>query len=130
MIGQIAAGEDPAAKLAEARAAITVAELAERYLSDEVMPKRKPKTALLYGHYINSFIKPELGKIKAEALTRGMVSKVHLKIGKTRQVTANRVLDSISGMFAFAEKQGILPPTSPIPRRILINLTKPHAIAI
>lgn len=109
LIGQIARGEDPAEKIAQARAADTVAEIAEEYFSKEVTPKRKPKTALLYRHYINAFIVPEMGKLKAEKVTRATVAKVHLKIGNTRPVTANRVLDTISGIFTFGEKHDLLP---------------------
>jgi hypothetical protein len=60
-LGQVANGKDPAADLAESRAAITVADLAARYLQDEVGPKRKPGTAQLYGHYLNRFVVPEAG---------------------------------------------------------------------
>ena len=77
-------------------ATITVANLAARYLDGEVAPKRKPHTTALYVHYLNRFVIPEMGKIKADSVTRATVSKLHLRLGRTKQVTANRVLDTVS----------------------------------
>jgi hypothetical protein len=108
-LGQVANGKDPAADLAESRAAITVADLAARYLQDEVGPKRKPGTAQLYGHYLNRFVVPEIGRLKAASVTRATIAKLHVKLGKKQPVTANRVLATLSGMFAFGEKRSLLP---------------------
>jgi integrase len=105
----VANGKDLAADLAESRAAITVADLAARYLQDEVVPKRKPGTAQLYGHYLNRFVVPEIRRLKAASVTRATIAKLHVKIGKKHAVTANRVLATLSGMFAFGEKRGLLP---------------------
>jgi integrase len=109
LLGQVANGKDPAADLAESRAAITVANLAGRYLQDEVGPKRKPGTAQLYGHYLNRFVVPEIGRLKAASVTRATIAKLHVKIGKRHAVTANRVLATLSGIFAFGEKRSLLP---------------------
>jgi integrase len=108
ILGQVASGKDPAAELAVARDAITVTDLAARYLHDEVTPKRKPHTVKLYTHYLIRFVIPEMGKVKAAAITRAAVSRLHLRIGRTQQVTANRVLDTISGMFTFGDRSGLL----------------------
>ena len=105
-------GDDAAAKIAELRTAITVAGLADEYLKKEVTPMRKPETALLYTHYISAFIKPEICKLEFERLTRTTaVLKVHLNISETRSVSvsANRGVDTISGIFTFGEKNDLLP---------------------
>ncbi len=109
LLGQVANGKDPAADLAELRAAITVSDLAARYLQDEVGPKRKPGTAQLYGHYLNRFVVPEIGRLKGASVTRAVIAKLHVKLGKKQPVTANRVLATLSGMFAFGEKRNLLP---------------------
>jgi len=44
-------GEDVAAERAAERRAPTIAELADRYLREEVRPMRKPRTAVLYEAY-------------------------------------------------------------------------------
>src|ERR1700723_3830467 len=48
ILGAVAAGDDPAGEQIKAREATTLAELAERYLDEEVTPKRKPGTASCY----------------------------------------------------------------------------------
>jgi integrase len=110
LLGAVASGADPAAEIAEARGAISVAELTERFLADEVEPKRKPGTAALYGIYLRKHVLPAIGSMKAEKVSRATIAKLHLKIGKTRPVTANRVKETVSGMFAFGIARALLPP--------------------
>jgi integrase len=109
LLGEVAGGADPAAKLAAARGAISVAELARRYFRDEVQPKRRPGTAALYEIHLRKHVLPDLGDVKAEKVTRAMVARLHLKIGKTHEVTANRVKALLSGMFAFGIAHDLLP---------------------
>ena len=52
LLGAVAGGGDPAGEQIKARETMTFAELAERYLDEEVTPKRKPGTATLYSHYL------------------------------------------------------------------------------
>ena len=94
--------------LAEARHAITVADLAARYLQ-EVELKRKEATADLYKGYFDRYVIPEIGRLKAETVGRATIAKLHGKIGKRHPVTANRTLATLSAMFAFGEKRGFLP---------------------
>lgn len=109
ILGAVAAGADPAGEQIKASEAITMAALAERYLDEEVAPKLKPGTAALYSHYLRDLAIPEIGHLKADALTRSEISKLHLKIGRTRPVAANRVLATLSALFAYGAKQSMLP---------------------
>ena len=109
ILGAVAAGGDPAGEQNKARKAITMAALAERYLDEEVTPKLKPGTAKLYSHYLLDLAIPEIGRLKADAITRSEISKLHLKIGRTRPVAANRVLATLSALFGYGVKQSILP---------------------
>jgi len=117
VLGRVAAGEDPAAEIAEARGAISVAELAERFLADEVAPKRKPGTAALYSIYLRKHVLPEIGAMKAEKVNRATIAKLHIKIGKTHAVTANRVTETVSGMFAFGVARALLRSDMPNPAK-------------
>jgi Arm DNA-binding domain len=108
ILGQVASGQDPAATIAEARDAVTVTGLAERYL-DEVEQKRKAATAELHRGYIERYIVPQIGRLKAAAVGRAAIAKLHGKVGKSHPVTANRTLATLSAMFAFGEKRGLLP---------------------
>ena len=108
LLGQVALGQDPAAALADARAAATVADLAVEYLR-EVQLKRKPATFDLYKGYLDRYVVPEIGKLRVDGLDRATIAKVHAKIGKRHPVVANRTLATLSAMFGFGEKRGLLP---------------------
>jgi integrase len=109
LLGAVASGADPAGEIAEARGAISVAELAGRFLADEVEPKRKRGTAVLYRIYFRKHVLPVIGTMKAEKVTRATIAKLHVRVGKTHPVTANRVKETISGMFAFGIARALLP---------------------
>ena len=47
--------------------------------------------------------------MKAASIVRATVAKLHVKIGNRHPVTANRVLATLSAMFAFGEKRDLLP---------------------
>ena len=66
ILGAVAGGDDPAGEQIKAREAITFAELAERYLNEEVRPKRKPGTATLYSHYLQDLAAPEIGDVSKQ----------------------------------------------------------------
>jgi integrase len=107
ILGAVAAGGDPAGEK-KASEATTMAVLAERYLNEEVTPKLKPGTATLYSHYLRDLVIPEIGHFKADAITRSDISKLHLIIGRTRPVAANRVLATLSALFGYGVKHSIL----------------------
>jgi integrase len=107
-IGAVAHGLDPAASKAEARKALTVAELADVFLAEHVRPKRKSNTAARYEHALKAHVVPELGDIKAEKLTRAAVAKLHLRLCATPAM-ANYALAVIGSMFGFAQRRGLAP---------------------
>jgi integrase len=106
---QISDGKDPQAERKEKRNAATLHELIERYLAEEVEPKRKPRTYDLYTWYFWKNIAPKLGTRKAATITRLDVAKLHRDIGVERPVTANRATVALSGVFTWAGKHGLLP---------------------
>jgi len=108
--------DDPAGKIAAERQALTVANLVERFLESEG-PKRKAGTARLYSHYLRKLAVPEIGRLKAHAVTNDRMRALHSKIGATRPVTANRVLAALSGVFEFGLDNKLLPETVLNPTR-------------
>jgi integrase len=106
---QVSDGKDPQAERKEKRHAATLSELMERYLAEEVAPKRKPRTYELYTWYFWKIIGPKLGARKAGTITRSDVAKLHREIGADRQVTANRAIVALSGVFTWAGKHNLLP---------------------
>jgi hypothetical protein len=80
----------------------------DQFLEDEVRPKRKPSTAAVYAQYVTNIIKPEIGTLKASGVTKTDVARLHRKVGRTRQTTANRVVAVLSSAFSFAGSHGIV----------------------
>jgi integrase len=109
LLASVRMGSDPAATRAKARQTPTLAEITERYLREEVDPKRKAGTAALYRHYLTQLVAPELGAIRITDLTRADIARLHRALGNTRPVTANRVVATLSGVFTFAARDSIVP---------------------
>ncbi|HTE77072.1 MAG TPA: tyrosine-type recombinase/integrase [Xanthobacteraceae bacterium] len=109
ILARVRLGEDVGAERAALRRAPTVAELAERYMAEEIRPMRKPRTAVLYEAYFRLHILPELGSKRTRDLTRGEVAELHRKIGARTPAAANRVLTLLSGLFSWAAKIGAIP---------------------
>jgi integrase len=115
--GAVAAGRSPAdertaqkAAVGAARAAPTVADLAEQFLADR-RAKQKPGTAAEYERFLTRDVLPTLGAVKVAALTRTQVAKLHLAM-QERPYLANRALAVLSAMLGFAELHGLRPPHS------------------
>jgi integrase len=114
--GAVAHGKDPAADKTAERATPTVAELADRFMTEHVEAKRKPKTASFYRGVLDRIVKPELGTTKADKVTRAQLARLHGSL-KATPFQANRVLAVVASMYAFAVRAGILPDgTNPVRR--------------
>jgi integrase len=107
ILGAVAHGHDPAGEKATERGTLTIAGLADRFMSEHVEPKRKPGTVAFYRHLLHKIIKPELGVTKADKVTRAQVARLHGKL-KATPFQANRVLAVIGSMYAFAGRSGIV----------------------
>lgn len=105
MLAKIRLGADPATDRQKARATPTVREVIARYLAEEIAPKKKASTAKLYRHYLDNLITPAMGDFRITSVKRSDVARLHREIGADRAVTANRVLATLSGLFAFAARQ-------------------------
>jgi integrase len=112
----VAHGRDPAGEKAIERGTLTVSGLADRFVAEHVEHKCKPGTATFYRHLLDHIIKPELGAIKADKMTRVQVAKLHGKL-KATPFQANRVLAVIGSIYAFAGRSGLVPEgTNPVRR--------------
>jgi len=100
-------GEDPAAKRAADRGTLTLSRVIELYLAD-VEAKKSRGTHALYKIYLEVHVAPELGSRKVNAITRADVAKLHRRLGQDRKPTANRVLNTLSGVFTFAARAGLV----------------------
>jgi integrase len=107
-------GADPAKdksdrKRAVAYGAITIGDLADRWMTEVVKPKRKARTIDDYERIIAKHIRPALGNVPAKALTWEQVNAFHGSMARTKR-RANYVVSTLRAMLNFAERVGIRPP--------------------
>jgi integrase len=107
-LGAVAQGHDPANTKTTERSTPTVAELADRFMTDHVLPKRKSSTTELYRGILDRHVRPALGTTKADKLSRQQVGKLHSSLART-PFQANRMLAVIGSMYAYGERAGIIP---------------------
>jgi integrase len=100
---QIDGGADPIGELLEGRAAPTVADLAERFLSDYV-PRRRVSTQRDYKRQIAVNILPAIGDLKVDAVAFGDIDRLHRAISKRAPTQANRTIAVLSRMFTLAKR--------------------------
>jgi integrase len=102
-------GQDVAAEKAARRKAATVEQLFERYMAEEIRPTRKPSTTIIYEMQFRRHVLPQIGKTRACDVTRSTIMRLHRSIGEHTQVTANRVVVLISGLYSWAASVGEIP---------------------
>jgi hypothetical protein len=107
ILGSVAHGNDPAGQKSTERGVPTVAELADRFMTEHIDPKRKGSTAAFYRDILERLLKPAVGTTKADKLTRLQVGKLHSSLSGT-PFQANRVLAVVGSMYAFAVRAGIV----------------------
>jgi integrase len=101
------AGGDPMGDLHESRAAPTVDELCDRYLSEHASRKR-PRGLYEDANLLRQWIRPELGGRKVGEVQRDDLERLHRKITDAGTgVRANRAMAVASTMFACAVRWGM-----------------------
>lgn len=111
ILGAVAHGHDPANQKTDERGTPTLAELADRFMTEHVQAKRKTGTAEFYRDILDRIVKPALGTTKADKLTRVQVGRLHSSLAAT-PFQANRVLAVVGSMYAFAGRAGMVPEST------------------
>lgn len=104
-------GEDPVETRKAARHAITVAELAERYMAEHAAPKKKPRSVAEDRRLLRLHVLPALGTRPVRDVSRSDVQQLHHRMRETPGA-ANRTLALLSTMMGLAEKWGLRPDGS------------------
>lgn len=107
VLARAALGEDPSGARAEARSAPTFAELAERFMADEVLPTRARNTHATYRIHLDKHILPAFGHVQANAVTSRHVTDLRKRIAQpdgAGQITANRCIALIGAVYGWASK--------------------------
>jgi integrase len=102
------AGSDVSAMRQAEREAPTMADLAERYLTEHAELKKKPRSVASDRTLLRLHILPALGGMKVAAVSRADVTKLHHAMRRTPGA-ANRTLALLSKMLNLAEKWGVRP---------------------
>ena len=110
MITRLKAGEEVSPRKPEAPGpeGPTVAELADRYLTEHVAVRCKPRTVELCRLMLKNHILPALGDVPIEAVERKQVADLHFRL-RDRPATANHVVAVLSRMFNLAEAWELVP---------------------
>jgi integrase len=109
ILAAVALGNDPLSKRQEERRSDTFKEFAGRYLREEARLKLKPGTANNYEIAIRKHAVPEIGSIKLNRIATADIAKLHAKVGETKPMTANRVVECISSIFRYAATCNLVP---------------------
>ncbi|UGY25458.1 site-specific integrase [Bradyrhizobium septentrionale] len=109
MLASVALGGDPAAERKQEREAETFRDFAERYLKEEAKAKLKPGTVANYRIAIRKHAAPEIGSTKLNRITTAQIAQLHKKVGETKPMTANRVMECISSIFRYAATCNLVP---------------------
>lgn len=105
-LADVAEGRDPSRIRSSERAAATVRELADRYLTEHARTRKKATSVRNDERLIKRHIVPVLGARKIQSVTRADIAGIHHSLRET-PYEANRFLALASKMFALAERWGL-----------------------
>jgi len=111
MLVETNAGGDPSGARQQARLAISVADLCDRYMSEYAARRKRPSSLRTDEMIIRRNIKPAFGDRSAENITRADIANLHSKLGDA-PIMANRTLALLSHIFNMAETWGLRPERS------------------
>lgn len=106
LLGEIAAGRDPAEEHDKTRAGKSLAVVLEQFMAEHVRPKLKARTAGEYQRTARLHILPRLGRRPIGELKRQDIAKLHHELA-SKPYQANRTLALLSKFFGWAEKHGL-----------------------
>jgi len=109
--GEVAEGSNPHATRKDAKAALTIREVGEKFLVEHVKAKLKPKTQEVYGWNLKKHIYPRLGARTIRSLDVSDARALHHSL-RDRPRTANMVLNILSKIFNLSEQWGYRPLNS------------------
>ena len=106
LLGDIAAGRDPALLRTVSTTDTTVAALVTKFVNEYTAAKTKPRTAAEYKRLLAKLLPPEFRTRQIVDVTRADIERLHHGLRNT-PYQANRVLAVLSRMFALAEGWGL-----------------------
>ena len=105
LLSDVVRGKDPVAEGKAYKEAPTVADLADQYLSNHAIPKKRRKSVTNDEAALRRFILPKLGGRKVAEITGRDIQLLHTSLMKTPYL-ANRTLALLSTMFELSVRWG------------------------
>ena len=110
-LGDISRGQDPSGQKRRDRRAPQMAALCDRFIDEYVPVRCKPSTQREYRRCCDIFIRPKIGAMRVQDITRPDIATLHHGL-RDKPYQANRVLGVLSKMFNLAEVWGLRPDGS------------------
>ena len=111
LLGEIAAGRDPAAERDKAKADKSLAVVLDQFMAEHVRPKLKASTAESYQRIARLYVLPRLGRRSIGEVKRTDIARLHHEM-RDKPYQANSTLAMLSKFFGWAEKHGLRPDGS------------------
>ncbi|GGA38222.1 tyrosine-type recombinase/integrase [Sphingomonas psychrolutea] len=105
-LADVSEGKDPSQSRSDDRAAPTVRDLCERYMSEHAETRKKATSIRNDRRLIDTHLLPALGSKKVGSVTRPDIAALHHSLRAT-PYEANRLLAMASKMFGLAERWGL-----------------------
>ena len=106
LLGEIAAGRDPASDRDKVKADKTLGNVLEQFMAEHVRAKLKSRSALEYERAARLYILPRLGWRPIGEIERQDIARLHHELA-SKPCQANRTLALLSKFFNWAEKHGL-----------------------
>jgi integrase len=104
---------------------ITVAALADKWLTDYVRPKLKPRTVFDYERLVAQHIKPALGHLSVAGISRDDIVRLHVGMARIPR-RANYTVATVRALLNFGIDLSYRPPASNPARRIKMYRQPPR----
>ncbi len=111
ILGAIDAGQDPTRDRDTRRTLPTFDELADRWLAEHVEIKRKASTSREYRRLVDRHLRPALGRVRVDRITRADVMELHAGFSHA-PYAGNRAVAVLSSIMTFSEGLGYRSPLS------------------
>jgi integrase len=106
LLREVGAGNDPATERAKQKGELSFGEMLERFLSEHVKTKLRPRTHEEYARIAKLHVPSSLKGRQVSAIERADLARLHHGMAD-RPYQANRTVAMLSKAFAWAEKHGL-----------------------
>ncbi|WP_245306368.1 tyrosine-type recombinase/integrase [Roseovarius aestuariivivens] len=106
LLSDVIRGGDPVANAQSLRRAPTVTELAEHYMTEHAIPKKRPGSVRNDRSMLERIVLPKLGKLRVAEVTHKDIQKLHNQMRDT-PYQANRTLALLSKMLELSVRWGM-----------------------